>query len=89
MRHDACLNHSQEQMMKRFQLNRWDDESGISGTGVVLRGVIMPSGKVVIEWREPMTTITIYENIDMFRKIHVDSHPGCSEIQWIDEHVPS
>lgn len=74
--------------MKRFQLNRMVDESGISGTGIVLKGIVFPSGKVVVEWREPMTSVAVYENIEMFRRIHLDSHPGCSHLEWIDEHVP-
>lgn len=71
-------------MMTQFRLNRFIDESGVSGTGIVLHGVVMPSGKVAVEWRLPMPTITIYESMDQFRAIHLDRHPGCSMIEWLD-----
>jgi hypothetical protein len=35
---------------RRFQLIRYEDESGVSGTGVVAVGVEFPSGYVQMEW---------------------------------------
>lgn len=36
---------------RRLWLVRDEDESGVSGTGVVADGVMFPSGAVVLEWR--------------------------------------
>jgi len=71
--------------MRRFQLNRWTDETGVSGTGIVLRGIVFPSGKVVVEWRAPKTSVAIYDSLAMFREIHIEAHPGCGELEWLDE----
>ncbi len=71
-------------LISRFCLRRDIDESGISGTGVVLWGCVYPTGRVVVEWRAPKTTLTVYASLEEFRAIHMDSHPGCSDIVWID-----
>lgn len=55
---------------KEFYLKRIEDESGISGTGVVARGTILPSGKVVLEWQTFHTSLCIYNNIHDVESIH-------------------
>lgn len=59
---------------KEFYLKRIEDESGVSGTGIVARGMIFPSGKVVMEWQTFHTSICIYQNISDVEAIH--SHGG-------------
>jgi hypothetical protein len=71
--------------MRRFYLLRTEDETGISATGRVLEGVLTPSGRVIVEWRPPHTTITIFNSLDEFRTLHVDAHPSKDEIVWVDE----
>ena len=44
---------------RRFRLVREEDESGVSGTGVVAVGVEFPSGAVVFEW---LNDRTVYRN---------------------------
>ena len=68
----------------RFYMNRMTDVTGVSGTGKVLSGVILPSGKVVIEWIKPYQNLGIYENIQQFLTIHVDCHPDSNEVVFID-----
>lgn len=53
-----------------FYLYRIEDESGLSGIGVVARGVILPSGKCVLEWQTFHTSLGIYNNINDIEKIH-------------------
>lgn len=65
---------------KEFYLLRIEDESGISGTGVVARGMIFPSGKVVLEWQTFHTSICIYQNINDVESIH--SHGGKTKIVY-------
>lgn len=55
---------------KEFYLQRVEDESGVSGTGVVARGVVLPSGKVVLEWQTFHTSLCIYQNIQDVEAIH-------------------
>ena len=70
--------------MRRFWLNRVKDQTGISRTGRVLEGVLCQNGQVIIQWRPPMTSIAIYQDFKTFMAIHVDCHPSCSEVVWLD-----
>jgi hypothetical protein len=76
--------YAYEVPVKRFQMVRKIDVNGVSGTGIVLEGVVTASGKCITEWREPYVTNTIFSSFEQFQAIHLDSHPGCSEIVWID-----
>lgn len=63
--------------MKDFFMTRDADESGVSGTGKVLEGVIFEDGTVVIRWcveSKPNST-AIYSSFEDFELIHVTSHP--------------
>jgi hypothetical protein len=53
-----------------FYLQRLEDETGISGTGIVARGCIFPSGSVVLEWQTFHSSICIYKNIQDVEAIH-------------------
>lgn len=61
-----------------FYLERLEDESGISGTGIVAVGVKLPSGKVVIEWTTFTSSIGIYNNIEQCEELH--GHGGKTRI---------
>jgi len=73
---------------KMFTLIRHVDESGISGKGRVLDGVIFHTGQVVVCWRSTLeldipdySSIAIYPSWDAFLHIHVNPHPsGANEI---------
>lgn len=79
--------------MKTFTVFRNADESGVSGTGRILDGVIFHNGKVVICWRTDIdgskhgdSSIGIYESFGAFRRIHIDSHPqNLTEIHYNPE----
>lgn len=68
---------------KLFTLIRHADESGISGVGRVLDGVIFHTGQVVVCWRadinapEPgYSSLAIYPSWDAFLHVHVHPHPA-------------
>lgn len=69
---------------RRFYLERNIDQTGVSGTGKVLHGVILPSGRVMSEWRAPLASLGIYQSLAEFRKIHVESHPNCGKVVVYD-----
>jgi hypothetical protein len=71
--------------MRRFYLDRTKDETGVSRTGRVLEGVLTQSGRVIVEWRPPHASLGIYGSLAEFCTIHVDCHPSCSTIIWLDE----
>ena len=71
-----------EAAMKAFTMIRQNDESGTSGTGHVLDGVMFPSGKVVVCWdpdnaNTPMqvNSVAVYDNWEQFYAVHVGQHP--------------
>lgn len=72
--------------MRRFHLNRIKDASGVSGTGIVAVGVVLPSGKAIMEWTSTRTGIAgleIHENVENVEDIH--GHEGATELVFDDE----
>lgn len=66
------------EVIKEFYLLRVEDESGVSGTGVVARGCILPSGAVVMEWQTFHSSICYYKNISDVEQIH--GHHGKTRV---------
>ena len=58
-------------------MRREIDVSGVSGTGVVLEGVLFSTGVVVIHWLTPPPrgSISVFDSLDQFLSIHVRPHP--------------
>lgn len=68
--------------MRRFQLNRHIDHSGVSGTGIVAHGVQFPDGRVVTAWNAQISQICVWASIEDMMSIH--GHNGATELEWID-----
>lgn len=71
--------------MKTFVLIRGADESGVSGVGKVLEGVVFSDGTTVVRWcvKDTENSTAIYASFETFMAIHVDSHPtNESKIVW-------
>ena len=64
--------------MKTFFLNRKEDVSGVSGTGIVAEGVIFSDGQVVLSWFGQHHSITIWPSLDDMLAVH--GHEGRTEI---------
>lgn len=67
---------------RRFILNRVEDESGVSGTGVVAVGIQFPGGQCVMFWLTDHNSIGIYPNIVELEAIH--GHNGKTKVLWWD-----
>lgn len=72
--------------MKRFVLERHEDISGVSGTGIIGEGVKsevknhpMP---VVFFWLGDKPTTGLYPNMETLVAIH--GHNGSTVVHWID-----
>lgn len=73
-----------------FTLVRRLDETGVSGTGRVLDGVIFHTGQVVVCWRSDVnaeaagySSIAIYPSWAAFLHVHVDRHPaGSAQVEF-------
>ena len=66
---------------------RQNDETGVSGTGVVIEGVQYATGQVVLHWLTPVPrgSIAIFESLSDFKKVHVSPHPDNKTIiTWSD-----
>ena len=75
-RRDASAN------VRPFYLHRIVDASGVSGTGIVAVGAVLPSGKAVLEWRSRWKTVTVFESVDQIIRIH--GHGGRTQLHWGD-----
>ena len=67
--------------IRKFHLKREVDESGVSGTGIVAVGVILPSGRAILEWVSKKTqanSLGIYDNIEDLEEVH--GHKGATKI---------
>jgi hypothetical protein len=68
--------------MRRFQFKRVEDETGISGTGIVAEGAVLSSDKVVVSWLTKIPTISIYERMADAEFLH--GHDGKTKTIWLD-----
>lgn len=71
---------------RRFQLIRREDQTGISGTGVVAYGVLFPDGRAVLRWDTKVNSTVIYDSLDDLKTIH--GHDGRTVVHWIDPDMP-
>lgn len=70
-------------MMRRFQLARDHDVSGVSGTGVVAQGVQFEDGAVAVRWITGQHRSTVvWDDIDSVEAIH--GHGGATRVEWLD-----
>ena len=72
-----------------FLVVREEDESGVSGRGRALDGIIWHNGWVSVCWRTNInqehgyTSVGFYPNWEAFEKIHISPHPGNkTKIEW-------
>jgi hypothetical protein len=68
-----------------FELHRDEDETGISGTGVVAQGVIFDSGKVALSWLTEHTSVAVYDSIRDVERIH--GHGGKTRVVMGGSHA--
>ena len=64
--------------MKLFQLHRHEDESGVSGTGIVAEGVQFSDGKCALSWLTDKSSKGFYDCIQHIEDIH--GHGGKTKI---------
>ena len=75
--------------MRTFHLQRDEDVSGLSGTGIVAEGVEFSDGTAVVRWREVTgpnydrgvrATTVVFPNIEAVEALH--GHNGATRIVW-------
>ena len=75
--------------MRTFHLQRDEDMSGLSGTGVVAEGVEFDDGTTVVRWREitgpnydrgVRATTVVFPSVEAVEALH--GHNGATRIVW-------
>ena len=78
---------------RRFRLNRTQDFTGLSGTGIVAEGVEFSDGVAVVRWLEAgvslsnrergvSPTTVIHPSVLSIEALH--GHNGATQIEWVD-----
>ncbi len=70
--------------MRRFELHRDRDVTGVSGAGVVAEGVEFTDGTVALRWASAWPTSVVFHDrgIEAVRAVH--GHSGATRIVWLD-----
>ena len=64
------MQQGDESLIQKIYLDRTLDETGMSGTGKVAEGVILPNKICVMWWLVKPYTIGIYNNINELAELH-------------------
>lgn len=79
---------------RRFELVRYEDQTGVSGEGVVAVGVEWPDGAVSMQWlnagndqletdNNGMAYKPPTDGVDATTEVH--GHDGRTELRWLDD----
>jgi hypothetical protein len=69
--------------VRLFQLQRDEDASGVSGTGIVAEGVEFADGHCAMRWLTDTASTALYDRIADVEAIH--GHAGRTRVVWLDE----
>ncbi|QNE18236.1 hypothetical protein F1D05_10430 [Kribbella qitaiheensis] len=69
--------------MQRFELVRYTDVSGVSGTGIVAEGIQFSDGSVALRWLSQYPCTAVWESLEALLAIH--GHSGSTVVRWIDQ----
>lgn len=71
--------------MRRFELHRDEDVSGVSGTGIVAEGVAFSDGgPVALRWTSEWPTSVVFHDRGVESLEAVHGHNGRTRIVWLD-----
>lgn len=69
-----------EPKLIRFLLHRTEDETGVSGTGIVAEGVQFSCGWCALSWLTTYKSCGIYPSVEELERIH--GHDGRTKVIW-------
>lgn len=64
--------------MRIFNLVRFEDESGVSGSGVVAEGIEFSNKRVAITWLSDRACVGVYDHLEDIEAIH--GHGGKTKV---------
>jgi len=65
-----------------FELVRYEDVSGVSGTGTVAEGCVFSDGSVALRWHGPNPSTAVWPNLNGILAVH--GHAGATVVRWLD-----
>jgi len=68
--------------VRRFQLVREVDVSGVSGVGVVAEGIQFHDGQIAVSWFGRHHCVSVWPDILDVEAIH--GHGNLTHIEWLD-----
>ncbi len=73
--------------IQTFTVARQADETGVSGEGVVIEGVLLATGQCIAHWLypRPRGSIAIFDSMNDFITVHIKPHPGNRTIITYDD----
>lgn len=69
-------------MPRAFELIRYHDPSGVSGTGSVAEGVEYSDGSVALRWKGDHPATAVWPSLDDVLAVH--GHQGATVVRWLD-----
>ena len=73
--------------IQTFTVARQSDETGVSGEGVVIEGVLLATGQCIAHWLypRPRGSIAVFDSMNDFITVHIKPHPGNRTIITYDD----
>ena len=73
--------------IQTFTVARQADETGVSGEGVVIEGVVLATGQCIAHWLypRPKGSIAIFDSMNDFITVHIKPPPGNRTIITYDD----
>ena len=73
--------------IQTFTVARQADETGVSGDGVVIEGVLLATGQCIAHWLypRPRGSIAVFDSMNDFITVHIKPHPGNRTIITYDD----
>lgn len=72
--------------MRRFELHRDQDATGVSGTGVVAEGMHFVEADIcVLRWTSRFPTSVVFHERGLASVEAIHGHSGSTRIVWLDE----
>lgn len=68
-----------------FQLERLEDVSGMSGTGIVAEGTQYHDGQCTLSWFGHFHSLEIHPSIEQLEYLH--GHGGRTKVVWLTEAI--
>lgn len=70
---------------RRFVLDRIEDVTGVSGTGVVAEGVLFSNGVIALQWTSEFPTSVVFHQRGLESVTAVHLHHGSTVLRWLDD----